>query len=128
VEAALPHNRQGMSPDEWQALVERCRTFLIGIASQRRTTTYAELMEALGVNRFKLNWVLGDVTKIEKEAGRPGLSALVLYANEPKPGGGFAAWCQENGWLDEDADDEAKYIFWLKEMHASWTRWSGRSS
>jgi hypothetical protein len=124
MDTMLPGKIQGMAPSEWAALVDKARTFLVGIAAERRTTTYAAMMDALGTDRFKLNYVLGDVTKNEMDAGRPALSALVLYVDKVKPGGGFTAWCQNNGWLAKDATDKEAYYYWLDQIVQCWTRWS----
>lgn len=124
MEAALPQKYHGMAPEEFTKLVDRCRTYLIGVARERRTATYKEVMDFLHVDRFKIPYILGDVTRIEKEEGRPSLSALVLYADRPEPGPGFAAWSKDQLWLNPDASDEDSYVYWLKEMHASWVRWA----
>ena len=123
MDTALPYTVQGMSPDEWQQLVAACQTYLVGIATKRSTTTYRDVMASLGIDRFKIAHVLGEVTRQEKEAGRPSLSALVLYADKAEPGPGFAQWSKQNGWLSKDASDEESYVYWLKEVHNCWVRW-----
>lgn len=124
MDTALPQKVHGMAPDEFDKLVTRCRTFLVGIARERRTTTYKDVMEFLHIDRFKIPYVLGEVSRREKEAGRPCLSALVLYVDKAEPGPGFEGMAKDEGWLPAEAGDDESYVFWLKELHASWVRWA----
>lgn len=124
MDTALPQMIRGYTPDEWDKLIDRARTYLIGVARERRTTTYKDMMEFLHVDRFTIAFVLGEVAKREKEAGRPSLSALVLYIDKAEPGDGFTDWSQQSGWLAPDASDEEAYVYWLKEMHRCWVRWT----
>ena len=123
MDTALPQTIRGYAADEWNKLIDRARTYLAGVAQERRTTTYKDLQEFLSVDRFTIAYVLGEVTKREKDDGRPSLSALVLYADRPIAGDGFTDWSKRNEWLSPSADDEESYVYWLKEMHACWVRW-----
>lgn len=123
MDTTLPRKIHGMTPDEFEMLVDRCRTFLIGVAAERRTTTYKDVMAFLGVDRFKIPYILGAVSEREKAEGRPALSSLVFYVDKPEAGSGFTDLAKDVGWLPEGASDEGAYVFWLKELHSSWVRW-----
>jgi hypothetical protein len=86
--------RYGMPAEQWEAVRERAREFLVDCARQRRTTTYGELSAALEPARvpaygFAMIAVLDDVCCREEVADGVVLAALVCTKATGMPGEGY---------------------------------------
>lgn len=84
-------NQRRLWPDTLEAYVERALPILIQVAKRRTVITYAELMNRLdgGPGRAYIGEVIGRISEIELEAGRPKLSAVVVRSDTRMVGGGF---------------------------------------
>lgn len=78
-------------PGILETYIERARPILIEVAKQRgKTITYGNLMDRLGWHgRRYIGHVVGRISEIEYENGRPRLSAVVVRADTRMVGGGF---------------------------------------
>ena len=56
-------------------------------------------------DRDEIGHLLGEISRFEHEAGRPLLSALVMYKDGDKPGRGFFELAKELGLYDGKNDD-----------------------
>jgi len=83
-------NQGRLQPDSLREYVERARPILIEVARRRTVITYAELMNRLGgPGRAYIGEVIGRISEIELQAGRPKLSAVVVRSDTRTVGGGF---------------------------------------
>ena len=83
-------NQGRLLPETLAGYVERARPILMEIARQRGTITYKELTSRLGgPGRGYIGEVVGRISEIEYQNGRPKLSAVVVNAGTSMVGGGF---------------------------------------
>jgi hypothetical protein len=78
-------------PETLERYVERARPILIEVARQRTVITYNELINKLGggPGRGYVGEVIGQITEIEQQAGRPKLCAVVVRGDTKMVSGGF---------------------------------------
>lgn len=95
------------------------------VASSGGYTTYSKIAPLAGLNmgnqpdRNRIADILDEISKHEHRLGRPLLSAVVILADENKPGHGFFTMAREVGRYD--GGDELQ--FWLQELrrvHDAW--------
>jgi hypothetical protein len=83
-------NQGRLSPETLAEYVERARPILAEIARQKGMITYRKLMNRLGgPGRAYIGEVVGRISEIECQNGRPRLSAVVVNAGTNTVGGGF---------------------------------------
>lgn len=83
-------NQGRLLPETLAGYVERAWPILMEIARQRGTITYRELMSRLGgPGRGYIGEVVGRISEIEYQNGRPKLSAVVVNAGTSMVGVGF---------------------------------------
>src|SRR5437773_1992567 len=98
--------------------MDSLRDFLIAVARQRATTTYAEAARLAGLDvddaedRGRLAASLRAVSTAEHAAGRPLLTAVVVHRGRGRPGRGFFDLARTLG-LYSGEEDEA---FWAAEL------------
>jgi hypothetical protein len=78
-------------------------------------------------HRVKIGEILGDISKEEREAGRPMLSAVVTHKEDERPGTGFFELAQELG-LTGSTDSETFFIQELKRVHDYWASMTQRAT
>ena len=103
---------------------------LIEVARNKGTTTYGEIGPIVGILDFsnpgsgiQIGEILGEISKYEHSCGRPMLSALVTYKDEPKPGPGFFTLARELGLLMR-TDKDAELEFFAQELRKVHDHWS----
>ncbi|MCK6565123.1 MAG: hypothetical protein L6Q80_10280 [Dehalococcoidia bacterium] len=99
---------------------------LRGVAAHRRTITYAEVAEPLGLDmgwppdRDALAGILGDISAHEHRNGRPLLTAVVVLAESGFPGGGFFDLARATGHMAAHEDRLACFVRELTAVHDYW--------
>ena len=105
------------------------RDALIRRACARRTITYSELAQRVGLplNPYilarRLPALLNEISAAEDEEDWPLLGALVVRKTDGRPGAGFFRLARRLGRLPADADRAAERAFFEKErqrVHAVW--------
>ena len=97
------------------------------VAKGESYTTYAKIAPLAGLDmasqadRNRIADILGEISTHEHKSGNPLLSAVVLLADEGKPGQGFFTLARELG-LYQGGDD---LKFWLDEIKRVHEHWSG---
>jgi hypothetical protein len=106
---------------KWDDVREEIRNILIDLARQRQTITYSEL--AALVQSARLHYhshiffqLLIDVGRIEADAGRPILPALVVTKQTGMPGGGYFT-------LSENVDSGDLRAEWENDLHEVYVYW-----
>lgn len=110
---------------------ERTRTVydrLIEVAKRQETVSYTTAGAWIGLSmrdkahRRRLGQVLDELNLHEHAAGRPLLSALVVYADEGMPGPGFFDLATSLGH-HRPGDDRGRYWRWERDrIYAEWAR------
>jgi hypothetical protein len=119
----------GWPDEEWRALVDETRRFLLERARLERSTSYTELNATLkertgracfdfarAEDRANMGHLLGEVSKDAVAAGQPMLSAIVIYLNENDAGSGFYQLAQDLGLLSASPSATAKLEFWVDQV------------
>ena len=117
----------------YEALYDRyhdsVRDALIRRACARRTITYSELAQRVGlplqpyILSRHLPGLLDDISMAEHDEGWPLLSVLVLRKADGLPGVGFFKLVRKIGRLPPGADQTAARAFFDKELqrvHSAW--------
>lgn len=117
----MTQNVFGFSTEQWNTAKKEMLITLQKRASERQTITYSELSREttsipLGPHDFAMSWMLGEVSEEEHEAGRPLLSALVVYKETGFPGPGFYDLAIRLGRKVTDRDS-----FWVNELQTIFT-------
>lgn len=101
---------------------------LVEAASRRQTVSYTAAGAWVGLSmespahRQRLGQILDRVNLHEHEAGRPLLSALVVYADTGIPGRGFFDLATRLGH-HRPGDDDVLYWTWeCERLYAEWSR------
>ncbi len=95
------------------------------VARQQKTTHYEDIAPMLGLkmgdpaDRVRIGQILGEISKQERHAGRPMLSAVVTHKGDERPGHGFFELAQELGLVGV-MDSEKFFINELKRVHDWW--------
>jgi hypothetical protein len=125
------NNTYGYSVGEWESTRDWLTKRLHRVARDQAKTTYGELcreMAAAGMLRLEphssaLAALLGQINILEREAGRPLISAIVVHKTDDwMPGVGFWNIARAIG-IDPGATEELRLEFWVKEFgrcHAYW--------
>jgi hypothetical protein len=118
--------RYGYTLEQWEAAREEIRQILIRTAGSRSVITYTDLclqVKAIHIEPHDraLPYFLGEVCTDEHDAGRPLLTAIVIYKNDPsKPADGFLDLADSLGY-DTGVPDS----FWIGQVRAAHDLWSG---
>jgi hypothetical protein len=108
---------------------------LIQAAENRQTIFYEEVTSIMGL-RGKANYmanqagiILGEISKDEhnQNPSRPMLSSVAVSKtgkDKGIPSKGFFNLAVSLGKLQENAADDEKRLFWLKELEATYTKWA----
>ena len=97
-------------------------------AKQGLQTTYSEIAPLAGLNmdnpadRNRIAQILGDISTYEHEHGRPMLSALVVLAQEGRPGDGFFKLARSLGLYDGHTDMQ-DLEFFVSESEKVFSYW-----
>lgn len=124
-EAVLAEQRskEGRNPrrETYRKRVEQAYDVLVERAKRRELITYGELMDEIGTGRGYIGQVIGGVSRLELEQGRPPLSALVVRKASMKPGPGFC----ENLLADYDRWEpgEDREAAWQRELNRVYEEW-----
>ncbi len=95
------------------------------VARNRNTLHYEDIAPLLGLrmadpaDRVRIGQILGEISKLETNAGRPMLSAVVTHKGDERPGGGFFELAEVLG-LVGGRDSETFFIHELKRVHDWW--------
>ncbi len=118
--------------DKWRRskAYPRVYALLIQAAEQRRTVTYGQIAEIMGLPPAgnlmgsMVGVMLGLVTETEHRCARPMLSAVVVSSTNQMPGSGFYGLAEANGSIPPGASNEDKRAFWQKERDRVYEEWS----
>lgn len=122
----------GYSTSEWESTREWITRRLRKVARARGTITYSELAGEMAVaglipldpHNPALAALLGQVNVLEREGGRPLISALVVHkGGDLEPGAGFWAFARELG-IDPGSGPHARLDFWSRELESCYAHWS----
>ncbi len=97
------------------------------VARQQKTTHYEDIAPMLRLkmedpaDRVRIGQILGEISKLENDAGRPMLSAVVTHKGDERPGTGFFELAQELGRVGS-MDSETFFIQELKRVHGWWAK------
>ena len=95
------------------------------VARNRQTTCYQPIADLVGLNlesaldRKRIGDVVGKLSEREHEHGRPMISAVVVRAEDSKPGSGFFKLARQLG-LWTVGDEDTFYVQELKRVHDYW--------
>ena len=95
------------------------------VARQQKTTHYEDIAPMLELkmgdpaDRVRIGQILGEISKQERAADRPMLSAVVTHKEDERPGLGFFELAQELGLVGA-MDSETFFIHELKRVHRYW--------
>jgi len=98
---------------------------LINAARHQGFATYQEIAQAVGLPTagsymgLKIGELLGEISKNERDQGRPMLSAIAVGVSG-KPGPGFIPWALNLGVFHEGDDEE---VFWKNECRKIYDEW-----
>jgi hypothetical protein len=114
-----------VAAEKWAAAKDEIRSVLVQKAKQRAMIPYSELVgqvKAVAFNAYdqKLFAILGQISVVEHEAGRPLLSVLVVHkTGDMQPGEGFFELA---GSLGRDTSDVLKT--WIEEVKRVYQHWN----
>ena len=103
------------------------REALTDAAAGDRTVTYQEVGNLIGFSmandgeRYRLAHLLGEISRLEDEHGRPLLSAVVVQKETGRPGTGFFELARERGRTVVDEDE-----YFVQELQAVYAHWRRR--
>ena len=98
------------------------------VARRRTVVHYSEIAPLAGLDmqlpydRKQLGDLLGDISTYEHRHGRPMLSAVVVHAEDGRPGKGFFQLARLLGLLHKSGDDEVFFAGELQRVHDHWGR------
>ena len=98
---------------------------LTELARARRTTTYSELGDLVGldmsteVGRIRIAQILDDINWYESMENRPMLSSVVILKNENRPGNGYFECARTLGKYRGNDD----LAFWSSELSEVYNNW-----
>ncbi|MGZ4363811.1 MAG: hypothetical protein ACXVFF_16465 [Gaiellaceae bacterium] len=122
----------GYATSEWESARDWIARQLHKVARDQATITYGDLADkmakagliSLDPHSPALAALLGQVNVIEREAGRPLISALVVHkGGDLEPGTGFWAFARELG-IDPGSGPHARLDFWTREVERCYARWA----
>lgn len=105
---------------------------LLNVAKGRRVTYYSDIAPLAGldmnseVDRIRIAQILGEISKEERRAGRPLLSAVVVLKDQNVPGRGFFDLASSLGLYD-GRDDVSYWTQELRSVHQYWSTLSDRA-
>lgn len=114
-----------VAPETWENAKDEIRHVLIEKARQRAMIPYSELVgrvKSVNFNAFdqRLFAILGQISVLEHEAGRPLLSVLVVHkSGDMQPGEGFFELAQA---LGRNTSDVLKT--WIEEVQKVYQYWN----
>lgn len=126
-----------MQIDSSQDPFPQVRAALMEAARDRRLLTYPDVASIMGLPRSgyymgsKVGAMADAINRVERDAGRPMLSALLVQTQSRRPGEGFYACAIQLGVVTRFADEASKRAFWEAErdkVYAYWTSSSAESS
>src|SRR5437764_1078102 len=84
--------RFGLTDEQWEAAKRELREAILRAAWERRMTSYGEIAMSVSVVPLEpfsalMNYLLGDISREEHEAGRPALTAIVTHKDGDKEPG-----------------------------------------
>ena len=103
------------------------RVYDLAKAAARNVTTipYSFVARVMGLDmddpahRRELAAMLDEVSRTEHARGRPMLSAVVVHADDLKPGQGFFALARDLDEFDGN-DEETFFLAELRRVHEAW--------
>lgn len=107
----------------------RTYALLIRAAEMRGTVYYADVAAIFGLpaqgshTGSVVGQVLGEVTREEREQGRPMLSAVAVSQTNNRPGSGFYGLAETYGLISPDASADEKRAFWEAERERVYKAW-----
>lgn len=106
-----------------EAVYDKCES----AAQKEERITYNEAYENIFSSRG--SYVLGAVSTIEYEAGRPLLTSLVVDEDSRKPGEGYYKLASNLGTAPgiTDWSEEKKQDWWQRELEEVYHTWTGVS-
>ncbi len=123
-----------VAAERWAAATLEVRSVLINriVTLAEPDITYGELSKQVaqdllrntkgGFERIKTRWLLGDISSVEHEQGRPMLTVLVVSEKNRTPGNGFFGLARKLERLFEDEEqflrDERKRVIDYWRAHA----------
>ncbi len=106
------------------------RQKLLEIAAAGDITHYSDIAPLAGLNmgsevdRIRMAQILGNISSAEYQAGRPLLSAIVVFKDEFRPGDGFFKLAERLGLYHGGDRDE----YWVKELQRVRDYWASPPS
>ena len=116
----------GLPDEQWQPAKEEIRRILISRAGAGQPPiTYSELvvqLTSVTLEYFKdpLFHLLGEISEEESAAGRGMLSAMVVTAEDGRPGSGFFALGEDLGF--DTSDPEKSWCSQMTEVYEYWSK------
>ena len=123
-----------VAAERWAAAILEVRSVLINriVTLAEPDVTYGELSKQVaqdllrntkgGFDQLKARWLLGDISSVEHEQGRPMLTVLVVSEKNRTPGNGFFGLARKLERLFEDEEqflrDERKRVIDYWRAHA----------
>ena len=97
------------------------------VAARHQLITYGELGQRVGIHPRALRTYLERIFEHEHRAGRPPITALVVYTTpQPRnPSYGFYRVARQLGLLADDGDEEAFWARTCDEVYAYYSREQG---
>lgn len=111
----------------------RMMNVLKAVASTKGTISYSELVTRAKLklnmeepyDRDLIGGMLGELSRMEFEQGRPMISSIVTHAGNSLPGGGFFDLAEELYGVPLNNAD-SRMIFACNEMNKTHTYWAGK--
>jgi hypothetical protein len=122
----------GFSEGEWQGARDRVRRRLQQLARQERTIPYSDLVSELAAaghihiepTHPAVAGILGQVSVLEHEEGRPMVTAVVVHkTGDMAPGPGFCNLARELGHTVPSGKD-GELEFWSGELARCFDYWA----
>ncbi len=123
----------GFATGEWESACRWARHCLQQIARRGTTITYSDLTGemaragqiALEAHGSPLAGMLGQISTLEHEQGRPMVSAVVVHKGDAAPGPGFWQFARHLG-LTSGGGRHAQLEFWSVELARCYGYWGKR--
>jgi len=123
-----PPAKDPAKPKAPPAITDSLYERLVDVARARRTMTYSEAAEIVGLtmrnphHRRLLGQCLGAISEYEADHARPMLSAVVVHKGERNTGSGFYQLGEQIGLKGSLEDDDTFAGRELNRVFASWSR------
>ncbi len=127
----MPKNKHGYDMAKWNTAKAEAKKHLIGVARNKKLTTYKVLYDGLAKKRSAISFpfrhrdgafheLLGEISMEEHKAGRGMLSAIVVCKAEGVPGWGFFELAVELKLRKSYRNGKEEMELWVSQVCKVW--------